>query len=508
VLLALLVAAAVGAARAEALAFLPATHYSTAQWPQAIAVADVNNDGIKDLVTANLGEVGGSNTVSVLLGDGHGGFGAHADFATGADPESVAVGDFNGDGKQDIVTANFLDDTVSLLLGDGHGGFGAHADFATGTHPESVAVGDFNNDGKLDLVTANYQGGNVSVLLGNGSGGFAAHSDFALGLGALPMSVAVADLNNDGKLDLVTANSGSPTVSVLLGNGHGGFGAATDFATFESPVSVAVGDFNGDGGKDLVTADYSFNGAVSVLLGNGLGSFGAKTDVATETYPLSVAVGDLDHDGKQDLVTAGNQADTVSVLLGNGSGGFGAHADFATGAAPCAAPGTGHADSRHAELPQVGQARPAVQGVRHADPTLRCLRQDGQGEGVPLRERRVEASQELRHDQHGLGHLHQVHRHGHARQDGQVPLQGVHGRDDAVQRGRVRLKPEADGQVAPQLTQLRSQAVDELDRGPRGCALGVELRIADDQREAAAPAHLEGGARESSQLRPAKFAAG
>ena len=285
VLLALLVAAAVGAARAEALAFLPATHYSTAQWPQAIAVADVNNDGIKDLVTANLGEVGGSNTVSVLLGDGHGGFGAHADFATGADPESVAVGDFNGDGKQDIVTANFLDDTVSLLLGDGHGGFGAHADFATGTHPESVAVGD---------------------------------------------------LNNDGKLDLVTANSGSPTVSVLLGNGHGGFGAATDFATFESPVSVAVGDFNGDGGKDLVTADYSFNGAVSVLLGNGLGSFGAKTDVATETYPLSVAVGDLDHDGKQDLVTAGNQADTVSVLLGNGSGGFGAHADFATGAAPCA----------------------------------------------------------------------------------------------------------------------------------------------------------------------------
>ncbi len=110
VLLLLLLAAVAGTARAEALAFLPAVDYTTGQWPHAIAVADFNNDGIKDLVTANYGEVSGSSTVSVLLGDGRGGFGAKTDFdTTGTDPESVAVADFNSDGKQDLVTANFLD---------------------------------------------------------------------------------------------------------------------------------------------------------------------------------------------------------------------------------------------------------------------------------------------------------------------------------------------------------------------------------------------------------------
>jgi 6-phosphogluconolactonase (cycloisomerase 2 family) len=109
-----------------------------------------------------------------------------------------------------------------------------------------VAVGDFNGDGKPDLVTANYWSGNVSVLLGNGDGSFQAHVDYGAGSG--PSSVAVRDFNGDAKPDLAVANYGSNNVSVLLGNGDGTFQAHVDYDAGSSPESVAVGDFNGTAG--------------------------------------------------------------------------------------------------------------------------------------------------------------------------------------------------------------------------------------------------------------------
>src|ERR1043166_1509599 len=166
-------------------------------------------------------------------------FAAAASFAAGSISESVAVGDFNGDGNQDLVTANYASNDVSVLLGDGMGGFGAATSFAAGTGAGSVAVGDFNGDGKQDLAVAdNFPEGKVAILLGDGMGGFSAATNFSAGNN--PESVAVGDFNGDGKQDLAVASFGSNDVSVLLGNGMGGFGAATTFRAGFQARSVAV----------------------------------------------------------------------------------------------------------------------------------------------------------------------------------------------------------------------------------------------------------------------------
>src|SRR5439155_1554118 len=130
-------------------------------------------------------------------------FTAPADFATGANPRSVAIGDFNRDGNQDLAIANFNVAIVSVLLGDGSGSFGQITDFPASGIPESIAVGDFNNDGRQDLVTANQSTGDVSVFLGNGNGGLSSPVNFAVGAGANPLSVAVGLFNADNLQDLV-----------------------------------------------------------------------------------------------------------------------------------------------------------------------------------------------------------------------------------------------------------------------------------------------------------------
>lgn len=299
--------------------------------PRSIAVADLNGDGIQDLVTGNRF----ADTVSVLLGNGAGGFSPAV--ATSVDPgplsvgiEAVAVADLNNDGKQDLITANFQGDSVSVLLGDGAGGFsstiGTAVVFDT---PLSVAVGDLNDDGNQDVVTANRDADVVSVLLGNGAGGFA--PALATTVGDAPSSVAVVDLNGDARQDVVTANHDGDSVSVLLGNGAGGFGTpAPATSAGDGTASVAAADLNGDGDQDLVAANANGN-TVSVLLGNGVGGLTAASGPAPSVggAPQSVAVADLDNDGTQDLVTA-NFGDTVSVLRGKPAGGFGVASPAAT----------------------------------------------------------------------------------------------------------------------------------------------------------------------------------
>jgi hypothetical protein len=192
----------------------------------------------------------------------------------GDHPYSVCVGDFNSDGLPDMAVANVLSNTVSVLLGDGVGGFATAGDYAVGTSPDSLDVGDFNGDGRADLAVTNAGTNTVSILLGSSGGGFAAHVGRAVvGTGVtitLGDSIAVADFNGDGKLDLATANHSSTTVSILLGNVDGTFTTPADYVvgsgSWQSwPSSVAVGDFNGDGKPDLAAANYTAD-TVSVLL--------------------------------------------------------------------------------------------------------------------------------------------------------------------------------------------------------------------------------------------------
>jgi hypothetical protein len=214
-------------------------------------------------------------------------------FATDGLPRWVAVGDFNGDGKPDLVTANAGSNDVSVLLGNGDGTFGPQQTFTVGSTPVSVAVGDFNGDGKLDLVAANRGSTTVSVLLNmtaaNGTTAvFTPQRTFATG--ASPFNVMVGDVNLDGTPDLVIANSGSTTVSVLLNTTAANASAASfapqqTFTVGTHPFDVAVGDFNGDNAPDLAVANRDDN-TVSVLL-NTL----PFTITATGGTPQSTASG-------------------------------------------------------------------------------------------------------------------------------------------------------------------------------------------------------------------------
>jgi hypothetical protein len=325
---------------AAALSFSPGAHAVGAS-PQSVAIADLNGDGTADLATAN----NSSNDISVLLGNGSGGFSAAtgSPFAVGNAPSSVAIGDVNGDGKPDLATVKSccgLGD-VTVLLGNGSGGFSAAAGspFAVGDLPYSVAIGDLNGDGRPDLATANAGSGDVTVLLGNGSGGFSAAAGNPFVAGTDPVSVAIGDLNGDGRPDLATANVNSNNVTALLGDGSGGFSAAvgSPFATGTNPFTVAIGDLNGDGRPDLATANVNSNN-VTVLLGNGTGGFSAAagSPFTVGDHPYSVAIGDLNADGKPDLASANAFSNNVTVLLGNSSGGFSAAAGgpFAVGSGP------------------------------------------------------------------------------------------------------------------------------------------------------------------------------
>ena len=240
-------------------------------------MADVNGDGKPDLLVTN----SGASSISVLLGNGNGTFQAQRSFDAGYIASSLVVADVNGDGKPDLIVANYglsflyPGYSVSVLLGNGDGTFQAQQTFATGENPQSVAVADVNGDGKPDLIVTNtgssyYPGNTVSILLGNGNGTF--QDQQTLATGDSPDSVVVADVNGDGKPDLVVANSGSGSVSVLLGNGGGTFQAQQTFATGNSPDAVAVSDVNGDGRPDVVVANYGGK-SVSVLLCNSNGNF-------------------------------------------------------------------------------------------------------------------------------------------------------------------------------------------------------------------------------------------
>ena len=328
----------------------PSSPYTVGTNPASLAVGDFDGDGNADVAIANYG----SNTVTVLLGDGAGGFSAapFSPFAVGSYPYSVALGDFNGDGKPDLAIANSQSNTLTVLLrGLRTNFFGVEVGsfvtapgnpFAVGNRPVSVAVGDFNGDGKSDLATANYDSNNVTVLLGNGAGGFSAASGSPFPVDRNPTSIVVGDFNGDGKSDLGIANHESNTVTVLLGNGAGGFSTApgSPIPVDRNPTSIVVGDFNGDGKSDLAIASSPSN-TVTVLLGNGAGGFSAApgSPVAVGTSPLSIAVGDFNGDRKQDLAIANSVANNVTVLLGSGAGGFSAApgSPFAVGSYPISA---------------------------------------------------------------------------------------------------------------------------------------------------------------------------
>ncbi|MEO7310396.1 MAG: FG-GAP-like repeat-containing protein [Chitinophagaceae bacterium] len=294
---------------------VPVIKINSGTGPVASAIGDFNGDGNQDLLTANAT----GNVVSVLLGNGTGGFTASPAIAVGTSPYSIAVGDFNGDGDQDFVTANYNSNNVSVRLGNGSGNFIAVADVTAGSKPYSISIGDFNNDGIQDLAVANAVGGNVSIAMGDGSGLFSAPVFFAVGVN--PESVTINDFNGDGNQDFAVVNYTGNTIAVRLGNGVGGFTSASNVSVGAGPFFVTSGDFNNDGKADLATVNYTNNSA-SIRFGTGTGGFTGTTNIAVGTNPYSLAIGDFNGDGNLDLLTSNYNDSTVSVRIGDGLGGF------------------------------------------------------------------------------------------------------------------------------------------------------------------------------------------
>lgn len=342
---------------------------STGSFPNAVAIGDLDGDGKLDLVVANQG----SNTISVYRNTStsgtlnSGSFAAKVDFTTASSPLSVAIGDLDQDGKQDIVVANVSSNSISIFRNASTSGsitsssFAAKVDFTTGANPFSVAIGDLDGDGKFDIAVTNSNAGNVSVFRNTSTNGSITTSSFAAKIdyltGSNPYSVAIGDIDGDGKQDLVIANSGSGNVSVLRNYITGGTLTVHSFATLvnvaagSSPSSVAIGDLNEDGKPDIVVVNQSSN-TVSVLRNNSssgfisTGSIGAKVDFTTGSSPRSIALGDLDGDGKADLIVANNGSNTISALRNTGSLGafsafssssFSTRVDFSVGSFPLSA---------------------------------------------------------------------------------------------------------------------------------------------------------------------------
>jgi hypothetical protein len=327
-----------GAACTGASIFTNAADTSVGARPFSVAIGDFNGDGKQDIAAANpIANNVSSNNVSVHLGDGSGGFTVKPVVSVGSSPISIAIGDFNNDGNQDFATANQASNNVSIRLGDGSGGFTAKPDVRAGpaffsSRPVSVAIGDFNNDGQQDIAVANRNYPTVSIRLGDGSGGFTGTTEVSVGFTAL--SVAIGDFNNDGKQDIAVANFDANTVSIRLGDGMGGFAGTTEVSVGAAPYSVAIGDFNNDGKQDIATANSHAN-SVSIRLGDGAGGFTSRPDVALGSgASISIAIGDFNNDGNQDVAVANSDSGNVSIRFGDGAGGLSGTTAISVGLSP------------------------------------------------------------------------------------------------------------------------------------------------------------------------------
>ncbi len=331
--------------------FNPKTDFATGSSPYSVSIGDLDSDGKADLVVTN----SSSNTISVFRNTSTGpsfiSYAAKVDFTTDSEPTSVAIGDLDGDGKNDLAVTNYTSNTISIFMntstGVGSISYASKIDFTTGTQPISISIGDLDGDGRADLAVTNYSNSTLSIFRNKSTGigviSYATKDDFSTGTS--PRSASIGDLDGDGKADLAVANEISNTVSIFrnisTGPSNIGFDIKIDFPTGSAPTSISTGDLDSDGKADLAVANR-FSSTVSILRNTSTGAgnigFDAKIDFSSGSIPRAVSISDLDGDGKPDLAVANQNSNTVSVLrntsIAVGAISYAVKVDFPSGLYP------------------------------------------------------------------------------------------------------------------------------------------------------------------------------
>ena len=293
--------------------------------PSRVEIADLDSDGLLDLVVLDRGFAPqpADDSVIALTGDGAGAFTVTAWEPLQHDARDVAVGEFDGDGVPDLAIAHGSIGLVSVWLGSGNGSFAPNGTFPVGGYSRAVATGDFDGDGHEDLAVAiEHPGRSVTVLLGQGAGTFGPPAWF--GEGSTGGRVEVLDFDRDQVLDLLVLDERRLRLASFRGHGDGTFAGPIASGPIPGPVDLAVGDYDGDGSTDAVVVSEAGppSPSVHVFRGTVSGAFELAQLVETGVAPRSVALGDLDGDGFPELMCSMHGPSQVRVHAGLGAEGF------------------------------------------------------------------------------------------------------------------------------------------------------------------------------------------
>jgi subtilisin-like proprotein convertase family protein len=278
--------------------------------PYGIATGNFNADANLDFVVTN----SGANTVSLYLGNGNGTFSSPNNFTVGASPLSVAVGDFNNDGKKDIAVANFggfFSGAVSILLGNGTGGFGIPRNLRTATQPSSVLVGKFRGSSNDDIAVTNFGANSVSIFFGNGTGTFSLFQTLSAFYDG-PVAMEFYDYSGDGTKDLIVANYNSNALRSFFGTGLGFVTGESSVNIGENPIALVRANILGGTFDSLAVA---LNGIDQIGVSNFSSIVSSYSRFSVGLNPSDIDKGDFNGDGKIDLITANSGSNDVSVLL-------------------------------------------------------------------------------------------------------------------------------------------------------------------------------------------------